>query len=486
MRVIADYLGLRDAALSECPLQITGMRILTESLAEYSPELVYIGNASEIFYDENLSKNCVLLNEKNMIIVSNKSVGEISNELFSCFEYFSRWEQSLEKAMKEKNVLQAFVNASEKVFGGSMSIIDQDAAVLAHSRIDDNSPAWHKELAKTKRLPLDVINNSAVTFDGKIVASWSETPTIYIKENHFRRIGVHINVPNSSMLSLCIEENKKIFTYGFCQLAEILCRFIKRTAMEREYKPLGSFDIFFTDLLDGEYHNKKNTFAVSLPQVEMGFTIPWTLMVIHGVSIQSGVIRQKRLLNEIKTIPIIKRSILFKNDIIITVSRNSLEQMLHEIPRYIKPQYYSIGISMPFSKIEDAYSRYHQCMAAVSAGKKPVTYAEEIAFSYLLAETKKANAAHLFCHPALEILHEKDTTAELYETLRQYLFHERNNTETAKALKIHRNTLSYRLLQIEELTALHLDDAEERHFALFSFLLEREEYPPPPLPHQIS
>lgn len=472
MRIIADYLGLRNAALPECPPQITGMRILTESLAKYSPELVYIGNASEIFYDENLSKSCVLLNGKNIIIVSNKNTEEISNELFSCFEYFSQWEQSLEKAMKERNVLQAFINASEDIFGGPMSIIDQDATVLAHSRIDGNSPAWHKELAETKRLPLDVINNSAVTSDGKIVASWSETPTIYVKEGRFRRIGVHINVPNSSMLSLCIEENKKIFTYGFCQLAEILCRFIKRIAMEREYKPLGSFDIFFTDLLDGEYHDKKGSPAVFLPQIEMGFAAPWVLIAIHSVSVQSGIIRQKRLLSEIKTISIVKRSILFRNDIVITVSRGSLEQMLHEIKRYIKPQYYSIGVSMPFSKMEDAYSRYHQCMAAISAGKNPVAYAEEIAFSYLLAETGKANAVHHFCHPALEILREKDTAAELYETLREYLFHERSGTETAKALKIHRNTLSYRLLQIEELTALHLDDAEERHFALLSFLLE--------------
>jgi DNA-binding PucR family transcriptional regulator len=129
---------------------------------------------------------------------------------------------------------------------------------------------------------------------------------------------------------------------------------------------------------------------------------------------------------------------------------------------------------MPFSKIEDAYSRYHQCIAAISMGKKPVVRAEEIAFSCLLGEAKRANAKPFFRHPALEILREKDSrsAAELCETLRQYLFHERNNNETAKALNIHRNTLSYRLLQIEELTGLDLNNPEERHFVLLSFLLE--------------
>jgi sugar diacid utilization regulator len=227
--------------------------------------------------------------------------------------------------------------------------------------------------------------------------------------------------------------------------------------------------------LNGEYHNEEGALVVSLPRIEMGFNIPWVLIAIRSVSVQLDVIRQKRLLNEIKTFPIIKRSILFRDDIIIAVSRNSLEQTLREIKKYIKPQYYSIGISLPFSKIEDAYSRYHQCMAAINTGKKPVNYAEEIAFSYLLAETKKANAGPFFRHPALEILRKKDSKSatELYKTLREYLFHERNNNETAKTLKIHRNTLSYRLLQIEELTALRLDDIEERHFVLLSFLLDK-------------
>jgi hypothetical protein len=474
IQIIADYLGLSDTSLPESPLRITGMRLLTESLALYSPELVYVGAASDFFSGESLAGNCILLSEKNIIIVPGKSAEELSNDLFACFEYYAQWEQSLEKAMRERNVLQAFIDASESVFGGPMSIIDHDGAMLAHSKIDDKSPEWFKELVTTKFIPLNTFNATVVTSDGKILSDWDETPEIYSKDGKTKRIGVHIKTPDSSKLALCIEETKKLFTKGYCQLAEILCRFIKRVATEREYKPLGSFDMFFTDLLNGEYHDENGMVAKSLPHIEMGLPAPWALIAAQGAPFQSSLVRQKRLLSEIKAFPFSKRAIIFNNDIVIAIDREHEEQTLRSLGKYAE-RYFPIGVSMPFSRMEDAWSRYHQCMAAINAGKQPVVHAQTIAFSWLLGETTRANAKPHFRHSALEILREKGgkSAAELYETLRQYLLHERNNNETAKALGIHRNTLSYRLFQIKELTALNLDNAEERHFALLSFLLEK-------------
>ncbi|MDR1250216.1 MAG: helix-turn-helix domain-containing protein [Treponema sp.] len=475
MWIIADYLGLSGASLSESPLRIAGMRLLTESLESYSPELVYVGAASDIFSDKSLVESCVLLNGKNIVIVPGKNTEELSNDLFACFEYYAQWEQSLEMATRERNALQAFIDVSENVFCGPMTIIDHDGFMLAHSKIDNKSPAWFKELVAEKFVPPNIFPATVFTADGRILPDWNEIPEIYIKEGEPRRIGVHIKAPDSSKLAFCVRENKKIFAKAHCQLAEILCRFITRLATEREYKPLSGFDMFFTDLLDGKYHDENGMVVKPLPHIEMGLSAPWVLMVAPGAPFQGSVVRQKRLLSEIKTFPFSKRAIIFNNNIVIAIDRDYEGQAQKGIGEHAG-QYSSIGISTPFSKMEDAYSRYHQCMIAISTGKKPVVHAAEIAFAWLLGKTTRVNAKPLFRHPALEILREKDSNSatELYETLQQYLLHERNNNETAKALEIHRNTLSYRLLQIEELTALHLDNAEERHFALLSFLLEKE------------
>jgi DNA-binding PucR family transcriptional regulator len=205
----------------------------------------------------------------------------------------------------------------------------------------------------------------------------------------------------------------------------------------------------------------------------MGLPAPWVLVVAPGAPVQSSVVRQKRLLSEIKTFPFSKRAVIFNHDIVIAIDKDHEGQMLRCIGKHTA-QRFPAGISMPFSKMEDAYSRYHQWMIAIGMGQQPGVHAAEIAFSYLLGEVKRANARPFFRHGALEILREKDgrSATKPYETLRQYLFHERNNNETAKALRIHRNTLLYRLLQIEELTGIDPDNPEERHFALLSFLLE--------------
>lgn len=61
-------------------------------------------------------------------------------------------------------------------------------------------------------------------------------------------------------------------------------------------------------------------------------------------------------------------------------------------------------------------------------------------------------------HPVLARLKAvSDSGSDLYSTLRVYLEIHLNDTAAAKRLHIHKNTLYYRLHQIEEQTGLSLD-----------------------------
>ena len=69
---------------------------------------------------------------------------------------------------------------------------------------------------------------------------------------------------------------------------------------------------------------------------------------------------------------------------------------------------------------------------------------------------------------------EKAARAELLRTLEVFLDYGANAAETARALKIHRNTLTYRLKQIENYTHLSLNDPQTRvnlHVAVKAFRL---------------
>lgn len=58
--------------------------------------------------------------------------------------------------------------------------------------------------------------------------------------------------------------------------------------------------------------------------------------------------------------------------------------------------------------------------------------------------------------------HDERHASDLVPTLRTYYATHGNLSKTAEALFLHRNTVSYRLQRIEEITGLHLDDEEDR------------------------
>ena len=61
----------------------------------------------------------------------------------------------------------------------------------------------------------------------------------------------------------------------------------------------------------------------------------------------------------------------------------------------------------------------------------------------------------------------------MLETLDAFLTHGGNHSETAKALILHRNTLSYRLDRIAEVTGLDLDDPAVRFRAQVALCVRR-------------
>ncbi|MEP7288677.1 MAG: helix-turn-helix domain-containing protein [Chloroflexota bacterium] len=89
----------------------------------------------------------------------------------------------------------------------------------------------------------------------------------------------------------------------------------------------------------------------------------------------------------------------------------------------------------------------------------------------LLLSLKNPSELQRFCLTWLAdlIAYDEQQHSELLDTLNTYFGNNGNTALTAKELKIHRNTLAYRLNRIAEITCLDLDDADVRlnlHLAL--------------------
>jgi len=140
----------------------------------------------------------------------------------------------------------------------------------------------------------------------------------------------------------------------------------------------------------------------------------------------------------------------------------------------------SITISSYFSDIFRTKKYYTQCMKSQEIlrkinMKKDLAYYNDYVFYTLLLNINDSNILYDNIHDALPILREYDEKNgnSLYVTLHTYLSCNCNLKDTAAMLYVHRNSLSYRINKILELTGVNLSDASTIFNLNLSFCIER-------------
>jgi DNA-binding PucR family transcriptional regulator len=133
------------------------------------------------------------------------------------------------------------------------------------------------------------------------------------------------------------------------------------------------------------------------------------------------------------------------------------------------------GVSFQFTNIMNLKLYYEQADIALKFGNPAagsINYCSDYIMKYLL-NVIKTNSKTAIIHPSLYILKRYDEAnkSELYNTLYQYLLHERNLVKTAEILSIHRNSLLYRLKKIKELVDIDMDNPSLRQYLVISFQL---------------
>jgi purine catabolism regulator len=126
------------------------------------------------------------------------------------------------------------------------------------------------------------------------------------------------------------------------------------------------------------------------------------------------------------------------------------------------------GLSGPAAELSDWPRVYRQAAQAMDlAGRlhtdETVTF-DSLGIYQLLIQLEDEPAARRFSDKIVGPLVEYDQRhrSSLMETIIAYFAHHANVSQTAEALYIHRNTLSYRLDRIQELTGQDLENPDER------------------------
>ncbi|GAB4546890.1 MAG: hypothetical protein OHK0023_07260 [Anaerolineae bacterium] len=137
------------------------------------------------------------------------------------------------------------------------------------------------------------------------------------------------------------------------------------------------------------------------------------------------------------------------------------------------------GVGRPTSGMDSLRKSYTEADQAIrvaqelNMGARATFFGNASLFS-LLRSLKNPSELAEFCNEWLQdlITYDSRQHSELLETLRAYFANNGNTALTAKELRIHRNTLAYRLTRIAEITHLDLEDADVRlnlHLALKAY-----------------
>lgn len=155
-------------------------------------------------------------------------------------------------------------------------------------------------------------------------------------------------------------------------------------------------------------------------------------------------------------------------------------ETLFELEAFAKSEGLFIGVSSAFSRIEDFAPRYEQACRALELDrllKRENRVCRHLSYAFydLLSSAGEPEKLRAFCHPALRLLEKYDTEngTELYRTLETFLACGCNIKLAAEKLFIHRNSLTYRLRRISELTGVDPEESATRFLLEMSFKIDR-------------
>jgi len=151
-----------------------------------------------------------------------------------------------------------------------------------------------------------------------------------------------------------------------------------------------------------------------------------------------------------------------------------------------KAHHLLVGVSNVFSQISQFSEFFEQAQEVLKFANRmkrsdPIFYYLDFALYMMLDRIDDGKFLAQCCHPALQQLsrYDQKNGTDLLPTLSTYTMTGFNKTTTAKEMYIHRNTVNYRIQQIEQLCGIDLSDEKLLFTLQLSFQLHayQQEHP---------
>lgn len=410
--------------------------------------------------------------EGNIILIKNMDVTQAFEIIQSVFDFYEDWLDHFVSLSRSRNYQEA-INLSWQIFHNPLMLFDGNSKVLGISEQyapDSIDEEW-RYLRQYGYSSLQAIQymryyHANINFTHQGFQAYELSEKKHLAYNGLSYC-MFCNEVLCGRLNL-LERDRKL-NPGDYQILEKVSQLLEPSLGKLYYETyLQNSNVFYNILMGEPYEEHK--LHLQLTYQQWSREDSFYLALIQITNTEEGEVLNNDL--NILMHTILQQHpnciVLKKTPFILVLSNKNLvsdESFLNFFTMLASNHPIQIGFSLPCKGLLNASCLFDQAHAALYYknlyGSTSIFHSFfDYAIDFILEsdQLKKSVAA---CHPdivALWIL-KKETSDEMFDTLKTYLEHDCSLGKTAVALYIHRNTMIYRIKKIQEYLKDSLDHA---------------------------
>lgn len=445
---------------------------------EEGTSMIFLGDKEGSDCPENIAYFC--------ISPEDVPLGVLINKLSAVFEKYRRFDHALKETVFSDDSMQKLVEIATALFGNEITIRDSGYHHIAHSY-------------KTLRYADDPLDKAGYTAVDEIQDL--KTDPDY-KES----------LCTENVWSYQYKDHKMICFDIFVH--DIFIYRVKLIDIDQDFRPYDpALFLYFVDIVKEKYLHMKDNSSDDAPRLQKIFHAllePDTPVkeqdmqfFLKNLGLDASdryliiSMRSGKNTGSITAYPYynmlmdqsfdLAYSIAYEDRLAVLIKMGPEWQQKDPVPKkllgFLRDENFRAGISFPFSDLFKASIYHQQAQIALQLGMAyaPFTWVyffKDYRYQYLYDIVSERFPGGRYMVPELHDLLEWDrkNNTEYLKTLRLYIDNDRNVTQTAKGLSVHRSTLLYRLDKISSITHTNIEDTDTLN--LFFLFLKFAGYDP--------
>ena len=442
----------------------------------WSQHTLYIGNSSILHPEPDRPIMLLTTGDESIadLLPQDSSLGIIKGDLYELYKftkdifYSDLKSQSIlyrisEEALNGKDIV-SLINTAATLLGNALILADNNMKVLVHSTdIEIMDPSWAENI-KRGQYTYEFIQKVKANKD---MQEWKksdgETKIITLDEDKQPKLVTRITQAGHIVGGLVMIVHHTPINYSHVKqlpkIGKILFDSFNHIYDGNTSKSLHSTILYH--LLSGD--DISNAIDLS-SQPNTDFPKEMTVVVARFLRRTENRYLKRTVGFELERIFPNGYPVQYKSYIAMLVTSISSEQR-EELKKLVEAEEINIGISWSFTNVLDFKKYFNQAVSSIKQAQNfginnQILDYTDYSFYDLLFNYSGKTGLEDFCHPSLQVLkdYDKANNTELYTSLDVYLKCNRNLGVTAEVLYLHRNSISYRISRIVDITGIDLND----------------------------